>query len=290
MIEEKIYKHSGESNLMGFLLALGLGILLAVFSGFIYNLLIIVIPIIYVNLLLTIGFGAALGYGNKFFSRFGKIRNKSHLLILAGMIGFVGFVFQWIAYFVFLISGKFSFQAYQNNFDLFYNPLNLFDMVLELNKVGSWAMFGITFTGFPLWFIWALEALLIIGIPILITYKHPIIPFSENLNKWYPKYIVKNQFSHISAQNQFRKNLIENVLETINNLSYGDAFRYSKVSIFYLKNEQLHYLSIDNIFVENKGKGKQSKTSVIHLLKIDTAIAHSIMDKFKVKKQFLFDY
>ncbi len=123
-------------------------------------------------------------------------------------MGFVAFYFQWIAYFVFLNNGEHSFQAYQDNFDLFYNPLLFIDLLLQLNKIGSWEMFGIMFRDFPLWIIWGLEAFLIIGLPILIAYKHPIVPFSESLYKWYPKYILKNQFESISSQNQFKEKLL----------------------------------------------------------------------------------
>jgi hypothetical protein len=290
MIEEKCYQHSGNSNIAGLVIALGIGTIIAIVLGFLYNFLIIIIPIVYINLFITIGFGTALGYSIKFLSRFGKIRNDRQNLILAGIIGFVGFYFQWIAYLVYLTSESHSFQAYQENFNLIYNPAVLGQLILEVNKIGSWAMFGVIFTDFPLWVIWGIEALLIIGIPILIALRHPIIPFSETLNKWYPKYVIKNQFESIAGQNQFKENLLENVLETVNNLSYGTAFRFSEISIYYLKDEMAQYLSVDNIFIEGRGKGKETKTSVMHLLQIDNKTAEALMEKHKTKKAFALDY
>jgi len=290
MLEEKLYKQSEIYNLPGFISAIILGSLLAVFLGFIYNFLIVTIPLVYVNLFLCAGYGAVLGYGIKYFSRFGKIRNTRQNLFLAGVVGFVGFYFQWIAYFVFLNSGEHSFQAYQENFNLIYNPALFLELLFELNKVGSWEMFGVIFTDFALWVIWGLEALLIIGIPLLIAYKHPIIPFSENFNQWYTKYVFNNQFESIVTQNQFKENLLKNTEETINALSYGDPFRFSEISMFYIKGEQNQYLSIDNVFIEDRGKGKSVRTSIIHSFKIDNDTAQNLMEKFKSKKLNFYEY
>jgi len=290
MIEEQLYEHSGKSPLIGFFIALGLGAFLAILLGFVYNSFIISIPIVYINFFATIGFGTILGYGIKFFSRFGKIRNGKQNIILAGTVGFIGFYFQWIAYFVFLNSGEHSFQAYQDNFNLFYDIGFFIYLIKELNESGSWGMFGIIFTDFPLWIIWGIEALIIIGIPIIISMKHPIVPFSETLNKWYSKYTIKNEFVSISAQNHFKKNLIENTKQTILNLSYGEPFRFSKISIFYLEDEQTQYISIDNVHIEDRGKGKSKRTSVVHLVQVDTKTAKELMDKYVAKKQFIFNY
>lgn len=290
MIEEKLYRHSGQSPALGLLIAIGLGTILAIILGFVYNFLIVIIPIVYINFFFTVGFGAVLGYGIKFFSRFSKIRNHRQTIMLAGIVGGIGFYFQWIAYFVFLSSGEHSFQAYQDNFDLFYNPLLFTELILQLNKIGSWEMFGIMFTDFPLWIIWGLEAILITGIPILIAYKHPIVPYSENLNKWYRKYHLKYQFESISSQNQFKQRLLNDAEQTINNLSHGAPYRFSEVSIFFLKDEQIQYLSVDNIFIEDRGKGKNRRTSIIHLVQIENSSAHLLMDKYGTKKQFVLDY
>lgn len=290
MIAEKLYKHSGQSPLLGLFIAIGTGAILAIFLGFIYNFLIVTIPIVYVNVIISAGFGMILGYGIKFISRFTRIRNDRQNIILAAVVGFIGFYFQWIAYFVFLNYGEHSFQAYQENFDLFYNPAVFVEMLYGLSKVGSWEMFGIPFRDFPLWVIWGLEALLIIGIPILIAYKHPIVPFSENLNRWYPKYVLKNQFESISSQNKFKERLLHNCAETITNLSHGEAFRFSEVSLYYLKDEQGQYISIDNVFIEDRGKGKSVRTPVVHLMRIDTNSADELMEKFGARKVSVLNY
>lgn len=290
MIENQVYKHSGKSNLFGVFIVIGIGAILAIGLGFVYNFLIVKIPFIYINFFIAIGFGLVIGYSVKFLSRFGKIRNNLQNRILAASIGLIGFIFQWIAYLVFLNSGEHSLQAYQENLSLFYSPFVLFNLIFELNKIGSWDLFGITFTDFPLWFIWGIEGILIIGIPALIAYKHPIIPFSEMLNKWYPKYILHNQFQHISAQNQFKDGLVASPVEAINNLSYGEPYRYSEISIYFLPDEQIQYLSVDNFYIEDRGKGKKVRTSVVHLVKINNNDAGAIFGKYEAKKQFVLDY
>lgn len=290
MVDQNIYKPSENSPAYAFFIAVGLGVALAILLGFVYNFLLVVIPFVYVNFIISGAFGAILGYGVRFFSRWTKIRSKRQTLILAGITGFVGFYFQWIAYFVFLSSIGHSFQAYQDNFVLFYNPVLFGDLLLQLNRVGSWSMFGVMFTDFPLWIIWGLEAVLIIGVPILLIHRHPIVPFSEKFNRWYPKLVLKNQFESIAGQNQFKEELAKDVEKTIKELSYGASFRFSEVSIYYIHGEEVQYVSVDNVFIADRGKGKENRSSIIHLLEITDKTASNLIEHYGAKKQFILEY
>jgi hypothetical protein len=160
----------------------------------------------------------------------------------------------------------------------------------EISLVGTWSLFNIPFKDFPLWIIWALEATIIIGVPIYIIHKHPILPFSESLRQWYPKHILKYQFQRIATQNEFKERLLSNPQATIESLSYGDSYRFSEVSIYFLKGTQEQYLSVDNVLIEGRGKGKTDKDPVIHLVRIDTVTAENLMKKFGTKKMFFMDY
>lgn len=278
------YQPSGLSHLPAMVVAFAIGILIAITTAFIYNFLIVIMPFVYINLFITIGFGITLGYISKFLCRLGKVRNTQHQLYMASVVGLAAFYSQWIAYFVFLVNGKFSFHAYQESFAFFYNPRIFFSMLLELNQGGAWSMFGVMFTDFPLWIIWSLEAFLIVGIPVIIIIKHPKIPFSEKLNRWYPKYTLDYQFNNISTQNQFKKDLAENPEQAIKRLSYGHANRYSEVSIYFIKDEEYQYLSINNLFIANNGRGKKNISPVVHLLRISTEVAEELLTKFGRKK------
>ncbi len=284
------YQYSGEFSVPGLISAFLGGTIIAMLLGFAYNALLIAIPVVYINFFLTLGLGAALGYFSKYFARMFKLRNGKLILGLTAAIGFMAFYFQWIAYFVFLSSAEISFEAYRQNFDLFYRPGLFIELILELNQLGSWEIFGILFTGFPLWFIWAIEASFIIGIPILLILKTPIVPFSETLNCWYPKHILKYQFEHISAQNKFQEEIFANTLNTITGLNYGSAFRYSEVSIYYLKDAPHQYLSIENIFIPGKSNSKKQRSSLVHLLEITTEVADKLMAEFGAKKQSVLNY
>ncbi|MFY0601406.1 MAG: hypothetical protein JXR03_17155 [Cyclobacteriaceae bacterium] len=284
MIEEKFYKHSGKSSLPGFLIALGLGIFLAISLGFIYNSLIVLIPLIYINLFLCLGFGVLLGFSSIALGWIAKVRNTKQSLILSGIIGFIGFYFQWIAYFVFLDSGELTIQSYQDNFDLFYTPDLFIELILDVNKYGSWEMFGVVFKGFPLWGIWGIEALIIIGIPVLLINKQAISPFSENLRKWYRKHTLDNQFRNIATQLQFASDLMKDPQRTIETLSYGEPYRYSLISIYYLKDEQRQYLSAVNVHIGRDGKS--DRTSIVHLLELETPIAEELIKKYGTKNWF----
>lgn len=289
-MEEKLYKHLGQSSPLNLIIALILGLILATGVSFIYNWLIISIPFIYINFLITIGFGASLGYCAKFLSRLTQIRNSKHNIVLAGVIGFWGFYFQWFVYLVYLISNEYSIEAYQANMDILYKPVIFLDLIIQINRKGAWELFGLVFKDFPLWITWGFELILIIGIPLIIIIKHPIVPYSERLNRWYKKYTLKFEFERISTQNQFKENLMLNAEQTITNLSYGNPHRYSEISIYYLQDEQCQYLSVDNVLIENRGSGKTEKDSVVHLFQIENSVAKALMDKYGIKKQFVLDY
>lgn len=288
MTEQNTYEHSGKFSLPGVLIAFGLGVLTAIVMAFIYNFLIVLIPIIYLNFFITVGFGVAIGYSVKYFSRFGKIRNKTYIISLAAAVGFVAFYFQWIAYFVFLSYDDLSFEAYSDHLSIIFNPLYLASLIIELNVVGSWSIFGLMFNGMPLWLIWISEAAIIIGMPVLIMKKHPVKPYSELLQKWYNQYKLNYQFERISMVNQFKEDLGKDVENTVNNLSYGESNRYSEVMIYFLEDEEQQYLSVNTIYIEDQGKGKKKSTPVVHLIKVNTNMANSLMSKHG-KKRVHFD-
>lgn len=290
MIQQRFYEHSGRFSPIGLSIALGIGIILAIGIAFIYNILIVIIPFVYINFFITLGFGFILGHSIRYLSRLGKVRSQRIELYLAGGVGFVGYYFQWVAYFVFLSYDDLSFEAYQSHFSMIYDPPYLFDLIIQLNEYGSWSMFGVPFNGAILSFVWILEALLIIGMPLLIIYRTPIVPYSELLEKWYTKYLLNYQFERIATVKQFKEDLTFDVESAIDKLSYGESNRYSEVSIFYLADEEEHFISVDNIYIEDQGKGKKSVTPIVHLFKIDTKTASSLMEKHGKKKQMVLNY
>ncbi len=284
MEKEIFYTPSGKSPIVGFYLALIIGSLLCIVLAYVYNVFTVIIPAVYVNLFICIGFGITIGFIVRYFSRIAKIRSKQQIIMLASIIGIIAWYFQWIAYFIYLITDDISWTAFIDNIGFFHKPSDFINILLLLNKNGSWEIFGIVFTDFALWFVWFLEAFLIIGIPILLSFKYSIIPFSERLNKWYKKRILKFEFEAISTIYQFKQNIVDDPVSTITQLTYGRAFKYSEVSIFYLEDEEEHYLSVDNVYIEDNKK--KNYTPIVQFLKIDPNTTKLLEDKYGAKRVF----
>ncbi|NOS93228.1 MAG: hypothetical protein HOP30_15010 [Cyclobacteriaceae bacterium] len=288
-MDNRFYQHSEKSTPINLGIAIVISFIIAILFAYVYNILILIIPIVYVNVFITGIFAAALGYTSKFISRLAKIRNSRHNLVLAALTGFSGFYFQWIAYAAFLNTNSLWFDAYISHFNFIYNPIGFLTAIIEFSKVGSWSMFDVTFRDFPLWIIWTIEAGMIIGFPIFIMIKHPIVPFSEQLDHWYPRYRLTYEFEKITMRIKFNEDLLSNPEATISALTYGAPGRYSEVIIYYLKDEQIQYLSVDNVLLEDRGS-KKDIDHVVQLLKIDTTTAELLMKKYGNKKEFALNY
>lgn len=282
------YRYSGKYSIAGLLLACVLSCIVALFAAYLYNVLIAVIPFVYINFFFTVGFGAVLGYTVKFACRFSRIRNSMVMLYVAGGTAVVANYFQWVACFSYLSGDTLSFDNYLSWLDLILYPVTFLDFLKQVNQYGFWQIGGITFTDVALTIIWIIEFFTIAAACLFIVYKHPIVPYSETLEKLYPKYRINYQFSSIGAKNLFIENLQAAPVAAIAALGYGTATRYSEVYIYFLEREEVQYVSVSNISVP--GKGREKTTPVIELLKITTVQAREIMDKFGSKKLFILDY
>ena len=80
------YRHSGAVPLTGLLRAVATGLVVAGVLGVVYSYLVVYIPIIYINFLVTCVFGLAIGWSVGRAAKSGKIQNTF-------LVGWLGFVF-----------------------------------------------------------------------------------------------------------------------------------------------------------------------------------------------------
>ncbi|MEM6299547.1 MAG: hypothetical protein AAF740_12740, partial [Bacteroidota bacterium] len=193
-MELAFYQSSNKSSTLGFLMVVLTVGILTVFLGYLYNAIITFIPLIYVNFLVTTFTGVIVGYSVQFTARFFKIRNRARTMILAFLMGLLTWLFQWVAFIAYLEYQSNVFDDYLLMMEILVYPDDLWKTILYVNKVGTWAISDIQFTDYPLWGIWFMETLLLIGVPTLVIFRMPIIPFSEKLSRWYGKRTLKHQF------------------------------------------------------------------------------------------------
>lgn len=284
--QDIFYKESGKINPIKQSLSYVICIGLALVLGYAYSIIIGFVPIVYLNILLTVGFGLCLGVICRVLSRLGHNRNKKSQIVQAVVLGLLANYFQWTVYILYAYNGELpSMELYLANLHWIVIPENFFAAIAEINRVGVWSIFGIPFNGFALTFVWFIEFVIIMAGPIVAVIKTKIYPYSELLQKWYKKYTLVDEYASVSTVNKLTNDLTSEPIESIERLGKGAAFRYSKVHIFYLKDEENQYLTFENVFIEGRGKGKKESDIVINNFKLTKSDAEQILERFENKRE-----
>lgn len=284
--QETFYKESGVINPIGFSLASSIYLIAAIVIGYFYSALIVFIPLIYVNFFITVGLGILLGFIVRIAVRLSHNRNKKSQIIQALLLGLLLNYFQWVAYILYAYNESIpTFANYLGSLFWIFNPSSFFGSIAEINRVGLWSMFGMTFNGFALTLIWIVEALIIIAGPTVGILTTKVYPFSELLNKWYTKYTLKYDFESVTGSNKQVESLKNDPVQSIKAMGNGTAFRYTKVHVFYLKDEENQYLTFERVFIEGRGKGKKKSTITINNLRINNSAAETILQDFQNKRE-----
>ena len=188
---ESYYKLSGNLNKIRLALALIIISVLSIFLGYLYAIISIWIPLVYVQFFIPIGLGIVIMHSIFLLTRFTKNRNKKSQITLTIFFSALTFYFQWCAFVLYAIHNEMpEIQYYFANLLSLLNPINLVSIIIEINQIGMWSVFGITFTGFLLWLVWIIEAGIIFGLPLIGVTRAEPTPYSEKLDKWYKKYTL----------------------------------------------------------------------------------------------------
>ncbi|MCT4580582.1 MAG: hypothetical protein N4A35_04125 [Flavobacteriales bacterium] len=283
--QEKLYSESGKSNLILQLITYTILSFIVGYVSYVYTIITIKIPIIYINFLLIIGYAILIGVLIRVAFRFSHNRNKKERYIVSILVSTIGFISQWLTYFVFLITDgtpslldviTHSITIFENN--LFYTILK------ELYTIGSWAIFGIDVNGYILLLIWLIELTIIILVPILIIKQYLAKPYSEQLNKWYTKYILADDFESIAAPVSLLQSLDLNPINTLEELNKGTGQRHTKIYIYYLEREDIQYISFERISIINNTK---KSYNLINGFQINNEQAKYILSQYHYQKEIL---
>lgn len=287
MNQSKYYQESGEVNPLNIVFGTILLLVLTLILGYVYALLVYYIPFIYVNLIITIGLGIGLAMSNRIVWRFIKNRSSKGRLILAVVSVLFVTYFQWTAFLDSLVFGRFPMPLeYLELATWIFRPAEFFGLIGQVYENGTWGIgfMGGTISGFVLGVVWFVE----IGLTALPTvsamldYQSP--PFSENLQKWYPKFTLNRDFESMASKNMVEEKLDTGVLEMLKDLGEGPAMKHSKMHVYYLEGEANQYLSIDRIFVEGGDDPKTNVTPLLQNYRIDPTTAKAILAEFRHKK------
>lgn len=153
------YTPSGIIPPAGIVYEIAIGIFATAILSVIYGYATSYIPFIYLNVLLTVGYGAGIGIAIGFGGKQGNVRNHTFTGIVAAIFGILGVYAAWV---VWIYASSHS--------ELFiYHPSDLLSFAQYLAREGAWSVGSLTPKGLLLYGVWALEALMIIGIAFLVA-------------------------------------------------------------------------------------------------------------------------
>lgn len=273
------YKPKGESRPINIIIAILIGIIFAIVLGWIY-VLNSYIPIVYLAVLITIGFGFILASFVYFLTVLLNIKKKKTKVFIVIIVSVFAYYSQWISFIL---------QVYNQSFPKFLYylrywmaPENLLNNIFEINQYGSWGI-GVSGTfvnGFPLSAIWVMEAFIIFSISIVPILKISENPFSEKYNKWYPKLVLRHTFQAFYSSKTVMKKIKSKGIDALFDMKNGNYKSYSEISIYYIEGEDIQYLAIDRVSINSKDGMNKEISELIKPIEISSTEARKILSSF----------
>ena len=208
------YVHSGKTPVLSIVLTLVFGCLAALLLSVVYGYAIYYIPFIYLNFFITLGFGAFVGMAVGAGGKLGKARNTKFYGVIGLATGLFAIYAGWVVYFY-----AASAQTLL--------PLTLNGLWASMEYVaysGSWSIFGWTPTGWQLYAIWLIEAVMILGASSVVALgSMDSTPFCESCNEWIENEQTKVGFKNIDDRDSFKASLERGQIDLIIKLEKSDS-------------------------------------------------------------------
>ncbi|MBW8016683.1 MAG: MptD family putative ECF transporter S component [Planctomycetes bacterium] len=257
--DDKYYRHSGVIGLTGPINMTVFGTIAALVLGTVYGYAIRYIPFIYINLFITLGFGAGVGYFVGLGAKIGKVRNTKALLVF-------GFIFGCFAEYVGWVSWIFATSEQQR---LALMPSEIFAVLQFLAEEGAWDIFGWTPKGLALYSIWTIEAIMIIGMSAGVAwFKLTSIPFCEECEKWIEEKHTIGPLDNITNHDELKEQLERSDYTMLNSLKKQEPVSdaYLQIDLVHCPDcNQNHYLTVKSI-VTTTDSDKKEKTDVDNII------------------------
>jgi hypothetical protein len=183
MHAQRYYRHSGRFSPAGLAAAGSVGLVAGVVLGVVYAYAILYIPLAgTVTFILTGGFAFVLGLVVGMVLHATKVRSTTVAALTALPVALVALLASWIAWLYALLQRADAVDV--SLLDFVTNPAALWQVLLEVNRVGAWSLKGATPTGGLLWALWACEALIIVVGTVVVARGHVDEPFCEDCERW----------------------------------------------------------------------------------------------------------
>lgn len=262
------YRHSGRFNPGGPGIALIAALVIGFPLGIIYAYLVKWIPFIYLNFLITLGYGFAFGFVTVFLLKFGKVRNSMVALAVGIINGVIALYFSWNGHV----------HSLASDIPWLLTPSQIGRAMKILYEEGSWGIgFGShePLTGIPLAIVWLGEAAMMVGMCAFIAYRAiRDTPYCEQHECWLDEEKVMDKLdafitpAHIEA---FQNGDISPLEESRPRVPASGTF--SRMTLRHSKNcHDSCTLSIANVSVTMDKDGKPKE-------KVETLMTNLLVPK-----------
>jgi len=287
-MEPLYYKPSGKIPVKGIFISLITAFVITVILSIIYIALQWFIPFIYFNFFIAAGLGFGVGGGVFIAIGAGKIRNTTYECVLAVLCGLLSWYCQW-ALFVSLMSeaegsmgGGMWVRSSFNLTGFWYiliHPDILFQAMLRLNDAGTFTLKHNTVSGSFLWVVWVIEALIIIGAPMLFSLSgRSTSPFSEQNDQWMDERDVDGKLKTVTDPEQMINELNTGNLKCLKDFLPADDLSndYATLRVYDSPGDPVNYISVTNIShkADKKGELKKETKTVIEYFRITAAMKY----------------
>lgn len=280
------YQPSGKFSPLSIILLLLMAITIFPLLALAYTYASWYIPFVYINFILTIAFGFAVGYMvNTFVIKQGKVRNVWLGALLAAIGGLIAMYFNYVIWLNLLFHleadpmGPEPDSLITQILNFAVNPVAVFSLMKEINAIGTWGIKSSSaVSGTFLTIIWLIEAAVVIGLPAFMSISRTSLPFCESSNSWAEE-IAIGGFNSIENKDEFIANLEIGDLSQLTGLGKTEEEESSSLHFFKMEESATCYVSVNNhqIDYDEDGKPDLKLDNVIEYVKIPIETANTIL-------------
>lgn len=288
----KYYQASGKFSLSSFIYFILTSAIVLPILALIYTYLVWYIPFIYINFFITIGFGFIVATAISLITiKKGKVRNSMLALVFGALGSVVALYFSWVIWVDLVINAG---ESYGNSrlgittsnikffqvLELAFNPGVLFELISEINGIGTWGLRGATVSGTFLTVIWGIEFLIVLVISMFVTYITAKSPFCEIDNKWFEEKELP-AFNFIEKPEEMKANLESSNQNSFDELQPISDIKTESHSIFtlYFSKKGKNFLTIENkqAKVNDKNETEFDNNEFIEYISISSELKNKLL-------------
>lgn len=255
------YRHSGKFGVHGPAIAFFAAIPLALLLGIAYGYIIKWIPFIYINFFVTVGYGAAFGFGAGLVLKLCKVRNNWVALGTGLAVGLLALYFDWNGHIIALAPSS-------EKIPWVLMPGQITEVMGFLYDNGTWGFrSGGPVTGILLGIVWFIEAAMIVGLAVLVPWSMiSDTPFCEDNQCWLDEEKKIDTLEPITNPETLAQ-LQGGYLSVLNNVApkVPGASDFTRVTVKHSANtDRFFTVKVENVITETDKEGKSSeKTTVL---------------------------